>query len=87
LMSRRGMLRPHGDDEDGQDGPTEEKRVYNRGERRKYDAEWEEPLLKWIRHLKEMTMRAEAERAGKRVQACSDGHISDEVRDRAEEHI
>jgi hypothetical protein len=60
------MLRPHADDEDGQDGPTEEKRVYNRGERREHDTEWEEPLLKRIRHLKEMTMRAEAARAGKR---------------------
>jgi hypothetical protein len=66
LMLRRGMLRPHAIDEDGQDGPTEEKRVYNRGERREHDAEWEEPLLKRIRHLKEMTMRAEAARAGKR---------------------
>jgi hypothetical protein len=66
LMLRRGMLRPHGDDEDGQDGLTEEKRVYNRGERREHDTEWEEPLLKRIRHLKEMTMRAEAARAGKR---------------------
>jgi hypothetical protein len=28
--------------------------------------EWEEPLLKRIKHLKEMTMRAEAARAGKR---------------------
>jgi hypothetical protein len=33
------MRRPHGDDEEGQDGPTEEKRVYNRGERRKHDDE------------------------------------------------
>jgi hypothetical protein len=40
--------------------------MYNRGERCKHDAEWEEPLLKRIRHLKEMTMRAEAARAGKR---------------------
>jgi hypothetical protein len=66
LMLRRGLLQPHADDEDGQDGPTEKKRVYNRGERHEYDAEWEEPLLKQIRHLKEMTMRAEAARAGKR---------------------
>jgi hypothetical protein len=66
LMLRQGLLRPHADDEDGQDGPTEEKRVYNRGERREHDAEWEEPLIKRIRHLKEMTMRAEAARAGKR---------------------
>jgi hypothetical protein len=66
LMLRREILRPHSDDEDGQDGPTEEKRVYNRGERREHDAKWEEPLLKRIRHLKEMTMRAEAARAGKR---------------------
>jgi hypothetical protein len=65
-MLRRGMLRPHGNDEDGQDGPTEEKRLYNRGERREHDAEWEEPLLKRIRHLKEMTMRVEAASAGKR---------------------
>jgi hypothetical protein len=55
-MLRRGMLRPHANNEEGQDGPTEEKRVYNRGERCKHDAEWEEPLLKQIRHLKEMTM-------------------------------
>jgi hypothetical protein len=40
--------------------------VYNRGDRREHDAKWEEPLLKKIRHLKEMTMRAEAARAGKR---------------------
>jgi hypothetical protein len=66
LMLRRGMLRPHADDKDGQDGLTEEKRVYNRGESREHDAEWEELLLKQIRHLKEMTMRAEAARAGKR---------------------
>jgi hypothetical protein len=65
-MLRRGMLRPHGDNEEGQDGPTEEKRVYNRCERRKHDDEWEEPLLKRIKHLKEITMRAEAARAGKR---------------------
>jgi hypothetical protein len=65
-MLRRGTLRPHGDDEEGQDGPTEEKRVFNRGERREHDDEWEEPLLKRIKHLKEMTMRAEAARAGKR---------------------
>jgi hypothetical protein len=65
-MLQRGTLRPHGDDEEGQDGPTEEKRVFNRGERRKHDDEWEEPLLKRIKHLKEMTMRAEAARAGKR---------------------
>jgi hypothetical protein len=66
LMLRRGTLRPHGDNEEGQEGPTEEKRVFNRGERRKHDDEWEEPLLKQIKHLKEMTMRAEAARAGKR---------------------
>jgi hypothetical protein len=65
-MLRRGLLKPHANNEDGQDGPTEEKRVYNRGECREHDAEWEEPLLKRIRHLKEMTMRAEAARAGKR---------------------
>jgi hypothetical protein len=27
LMLRRGTLRPHGDNEEGQDGPTKEKRV------------------------------------------------------------
>jgi type IV secretory pathway VirB10-like protein len=37
--------------------------VYNRG---KHDHEWEEPLLKRIKHLKELTMRAEAKRGGKR---------------------
>jgi hypothetical protein len=61
-MLRRGTLRPHGDDEEGQDRPTEEKRVFNRGKRREHDDEWEEPLLKRIKHLKEMTMRAEAAR-------------------------
>jgi hypothetical protein len=65
-MSRRSTLRPHGNDEEGQDGPTEEKRVYNRGERREHDDKWEEPLLKRIKHLRELTMRAEAARAGKR---------------------
>jgi hypothetical protein len=65
-MLRRGLLRPHAEDKDGQDGPTEDKRVYNRGELCEHDAEWEEPLLKRIKHLKEMTMRAEAARAGKR---------------------
>jgi transcriptional regulator with XRE-family HTH domain len=40
--------------------------VYNRGERREHDAKWEEPLLKRIRHLKKMTMRAMAARAGRR---------------------
>jgi hypothetical protein len=40
--------------------------VYNRGKRREHDDEWEEPLLKRIKHLNEMTMRAEAARAGKR---------------------
>jgi hypothetical protein len=40
--------------------------VFNRGERREHDDEWEEPLLKRIKHLKEMTMRLEAARAGKR---------------------
>jgi hypothetical protein len=39
---------------------------FNRGERREHAAEWEEPLLKPIKHLKEMTMGAEAARAGKR---------------------
>jgi hypothetical protein len=65
-MLRRGTLRQHGNDEEGQDGPTEEKRVLNRGEQREHDDKWEEPLLKRIKHLKEMTMRAEAARAGKR---------------------
>jgi hypothetical protein len=52
--------------------------VYNRGKRREHDDEWEEPLLKRIKHLKELTMRAEAARA------CSEGLISDELRDGAE---
>jgi hypothetical protein len=65
-MLRRGTLRPHGNDKEGQEGPTEEKPVFNRGKWREHDDEWEEPLLKWIKHLKEMTMRAEAARAGKR---------------------
>jgi hypothetical protein len=65
-MLWRGQLRAHAEDEDGQDRPSSEKRVFNRGERREHDAEWEEPLLKRIKHLKEMTMRAEAARAGKR---------------------
>jgi hypothetical protein len=62
-MLRRGQLRAHAEDEDGQDGPSAEKQVFNRGERREHDAKWEEPLLKRIKHLKEMTMRAEAARA------------------------
>jgi hypothetical protein len=66
LMLRRGTLRPHGEDEEGQEGPTEEKRVYNRGERRKHDDEWEKPLLKRIKHLRELTMRSEAARARKK---------------------
>jgi hypothetical protein len=65
-MLRRGQLQAHAEDEDGQDGPSAEKQVFNRRERREHDAEWEEPLLKQIRHLKEMTMRAKAARAGKR---------------------
>jgi hypothetical protein len=65
-MLQRGTLQQHGDDEEGRDGPTEEKRVFNRGEQREHDYEWEEPLLKRIKHLKEITMRAEAARAGKR---------------------
>jgi hypothetical protein len=40
--------------------------VFNRGERREHNTKWEEPLLKRIKHLKEMTMRAEARREGKR---------------------
>jgi hypothetical protein len=43
-----------------------EARRGERGERRKHDDEWEEPLLKRNKHLKKMTMRAEAARAGKR---------------------
>jgi hypothetical protein len=75
-MLRRGILQPHGDDEEGQDGLTKEKRVFNRGKRRKHDDEWEQSLLKRIKQLKEITMRAEAARAGKRfkhaeVQALS----------------
>jgi hypothetical protein len=66
LMQRRGQLRAQAEDEDGQDGPSAEKQLFNRGERREHDADWEEPLLKRIKHLKEMTMRAEAARAGKR---------------------
>jgi hypothetical protein len=38
--------------------------VFNRGE---HNADWEEPLLKQIKHLREMTMRAEAARAGNRL--------------------
>jgi hypothetical protein len=67
-MLRRGILRPHGDNEEGQDGPTEERHVFNRSERREHDNKWEEPLLKRIKHLKEMTMRAEAARAGSSMQ-------------------
>jgi hypothetical protein len=66
LMQRRGQLRAHAEDEDGQDGPSAEKRLFNRGERREHDADWEEPPLKRIKHLKEMTMRAEAAKTGKR---------------------
>jgi hypothetical protein len=40
--------------------------LFNRGECHEHDADWEEPLLKRIKHLKEMTMRDEAARAGKR---------------------
>jgi hypothetical protein len=47
-------------------GPTEEKRVFNRGERRRHDDEWEEPLLKWIKNVMEQGMRAEATKARKR---------------------
>jgi hypothetical protein len=39
--------------------------VHNRG-KHQHDHEWEEPLLKRIKHLRELTMRAEAARAGKR---------------------
>jgi hypothetical protein len=66
-MQRRGQLRAHADDKDGEEGPTSEKQVFNRGECRQQDADWEEPLLKRIRHLREMTMKAEAARAGKRL--------------------
>jgi hypothetical protein len=66
LMQRRGQLGANVEDEDGQDGPSAEKRLFNRGEPREHNANWEEPLLKRIKHLKEMTMRAEAARAGKR---------------------
>jgi hypothetical protein len=65
-MLLSGQLRAHAEDEDGQDGPTAEKRVFNRGERLEHAAKWEEPLLKRIRNVKEMTMRAEAAKAGKR---------------------
>jgi hypothetical protein len=41
--------------------------VFNRGECSQHDPDWEEPLLKRIRHLQEMTMKAEAARAGKRL--------------------
>jgi hypothetical protein len=66
LMARRGTLRPHGNDEEDEDGPTEQKRVFNRGERREHDDEWEEPLLKRIKNVMERGMRAEATKARKR---------------------
>jgi hypothetical protein len=66
-MQRRGQLQAHAEDEDRQDGLSVEKRVFNRGERREHDVDWEEPLLKRIKHLREMTMRAEAARAGNRL--------------------
>jgi hypothetical protein len=65
-MQRQGQLRAHAEDEDGQDGPSAEKQVFNKGERRQQDADWEEPLLKRIKHLRKMTMRAKAARAGNR---------------------
>jgi hypothetical protein len=74
-MIRRGTVRSHGDDDEDEDGPTEEKRVFNRGERREHEDEWEEPLLKRIRNVMEGRMRAEATKARKRfsqaVQALS----------------
>jgi hypothetical protein len=66
LMARRGRLRPHSDDEEEQDGPTEVKRVFNRRKRREHDDEREEPLLKRIKHVMERGMRAEATKARKR---------------------
>jgi hypothetical protein len=65
-MQRRGQLRAHVEDEDGQDRPSAEKQLFNKGERREQDADWEEPLIERIKHLKKMTMRAEAARTGKR---------------------
>jgi hypothetical protein len=67
LMQRRGQLRAHAEDEDGEDGPSSEKQVFNRGECRQHDDNWEEPLLKRIKHLREMTMRADAARARKQL--------------------
>jgi hypothetical protein len=67
LMQRRGQLRAHAEDEDEEDGPSEKKRVFNRRKGREHDADWEEPLLKRIKHLREITMRAKAARAGKRL--------------------
>jgi hypothetical protein len=66
LMIRRGTVRSHGEDDEDEDGPTEEKRVFNRGERRGHDDEWEEPLLKRIKNVMERGMRAEATKARKR---------------------
>jgi hypothetical protein len=63
-MQRRGQLRAHAEDEDGQDGPSAKKQLFNRGERCEHDADWKEPVLKRIKHLKKM--RADAARAGKR---------------------
>jgi hypothetical protein len=74
-MVRRGTVRSHDDDDEVEDGPTEEKRVFNRGERREHEDEWEEPTLKRIRKVLESRMRAEATKAKKRfsksVQALS----------------
>jgi hypothetical protein len=40
--------------------------LFNRGERREHDTHWEEPLLKRIKHLRDLTIRAKAARAGNR---------------------
>jgi hypothetical protein len=47
-MRCRGRVRPHADDK----GPTSEKQVFNCGECRPHDSDWEEPLVKRIRHLR-----------------------------------
>jgi hypothetical protein len=76
LMIRRGTVRSHGDDDDEVgEGPTEEKRVFNKGERREHEDEWEEPTLKRLKKVLESHMRAEATKAKKKfrqaVQAIS----------------
>jgi ribosomal protein L21E len=65
LMIRRGTVRSHGDDDEVEEGPTEEKRVFNRGERREHEDEWEEPTLKRQKKVLESRMRAEATKAKK----------------------